>query len=78
MGIKLIDKAQVKAYMKQFFGSKRYLYQNGRKVAHIHIVNGIYHFHGHFKTKFSRLKLEFKCKQDFNDYLEKHELRFKE
>ncbi|MRI06818.1 hypothetical protein GB868_12310, partial [Staphylococcus pseudintermedius] len=50
--------------MKQFFGSKRYLYQNGRKVAHIHIVNGIYHFHGHFKTKFSRLKLEFKCKQD--------------
>ncbi|MDU9294283.1 SAV1978 family virulence-associated passenger protein [Staphylococcus pseudintermedius] len=45
--------------MKQFFGSKRYLYRNGRKVAHIHIVNGIYHFHGHFKTKFSRLKLEF-------------------
>ncbi|HHU6749350.1 TPA: SAV1978 family virulence-associated passenger protein [Staphylococcus pseudintermedius] len=61
--------------MKQFFGNKRYLYQNGRKVAHIHIVNGIYHFHGHFKT---RLKLEFKYEQEFNNYIEKYELRFKE
>ncbi|MDE9824189.1 hypothetical protein O0G74_01670 [Staphylococcus pseudintermedius] len=41
-------------------------------------MNGIYHFHGHFKTKFSKLKLEFKREQEFNDFLEKHELCFKE
>lgn len=74
----MTDKGQAKAYMKQFFGSKRYLYQNDRIVAHIHIVNGIYHFHGHFKTKFSKLKLEFKRELEFNDFLEKHELCFKE
>ncbi|EIA4829938.1 hypothetical protein K7N15_002528, partial [Staphylococcus pseudintermedius] len=51
--------------LKQHFGTKRYLYQDGRKVAHMHIVNGLYLLHGHFKTKFTRLKLEFDNKQEF-------------
>ncbi|HDI6979595.1 TPA: hypothetical protein POH05_000966, partial [Staphylococcus aureus] len=29
-----------KEYLNQFFGSKRYLYQDNERVAHIHVVNG--------------------------------------
>lgn len=36
-----------KEYLNQFFGSKRYLYQDNEQVAHIHVVNGTYYFHGH-------------------------------
>ncbi|OZW58776.1 phage protein, partial [Staphylococcus aureus] len=36
-----------KEYLKHFFGSKRYLYQDNERVAHIHVVNGTYYFHGH-------------------------------
>ncbi|EMJ4856851.1 TPA: hypothetical protein OVE00_002818, partial [Staphylococcus aureus] len=36
-----------KEYLNQFFGSKRYLYQDNERVAHIHVVNGTYYFHGH-------------------------------
>ncbi|HEI5258849.1 TPA: hypothetical protein SJB19_002605, partial [Staphylococcus aureus] len=36
-----------KEYLNQFFGSKRYLYQDNERVAHIHVVNGNYYFHGH-------------------------------
>ncbi|EGQ3142946.1 hypothetical protein H2497_001011 [Staphylococcus pseudintermedius] len=74
----MTDKPQAKSYLKQYFGTKRYLYQDGRKVAHIHIVNGLYLLHGHFKTKFTRWKLEFDNKQEFYDYLKKHELHFEE
>lgn len=76
--MKMTDKSQAKSYLKQHFGTKRYLYQDGRKVAHMHIVNGLYLLHGHFKTKFTRLKLEFDNKQEFYDYLKKHELHFEE
>ncbi|EIS6479140.1 hypothetical protein MWQ64_002434 [Staphylococcus pseudintermedius] len=63
--------------MKQFFGSKRYLYQNGRKVAHIHIVNGIYHFHGHnVNFELSSVKKEFSSKREFDEYIEQHEFYF--
>ncbi|WMZ46872.1 SAV1978 family virulence-associated passenger protein [Staphylococcus pseudintermedius] len=43
-----------------------------------HVVNGVYLLHGHFKTKFTRLKLEFDNEQEFYDYLKKHELHFEE
>ncbi|HCU9697617.1 SAV1978 family virulence-associated passenger protein, partial [Staphylococcus aureus] len=36
-----------KEYLNQFFSSKRYLYQDNERVAHIHVVNDIYYFHGH-------------------------------
>ena len=36
-----------KEYLNQFFGSKRYLYQDNERVAHIHVVNDTYYFHGH-------------------------------
>ncbi|WP_150462377.1 SAV1978 family virulence-associated passenger protein, partial [Staphylococcus aureus] len=29
-----------KEYLNQFFGSKRYLYQDNERVAHIHVANG--------------------------------------
>ncbi|PVG17055.1 SAV1978 family virulence-associated passenger protein, partial [Staphylococcus aureus] len=29
-----------KEHLNQFFGSKRYLYQDNERVAHIHVVNG--------------------------------------
>ncbi|PCF84614.1 SAV1978 family virulence-associated passenger protein [Staphylococcus intermedius] len=74
----MTDKAKVKSYLKQYFGTKRYLYQNGRKVAHMHIVNDVYLLHGHFKTKFTGLKLEFGNKREFYDYLKEHELHFEE
>lgn len=45
----MTDKSQAKSYLKQHFGTKRYLYQDGRKVAHMHIVNGLYLLHGHSK-----------------------------
>ncbi|HGZ9066937.1 TPA: SAV1978 family virulence-associated passenger protein, partial [Staphylococcus aureus] len=28
-----------KEYLNQFFSSKRYLYQDNERVAHIHVVN---------------------------------------
>ncbi|EUY70862.1 TPA: SAV1978 family virulence-associated passenger protein, partial [Staphylococcus aureus] len=33
-----------KEYLNQFFGFKRYLYQDNERVAHIHVVNGTYYF----------------------------------
>ncbi len=36
-----------KERLNQFFGSKRYLYQDNERVAHIHVVNDTYYFHGH-------------------------------
>ncbi|UVJ06527.1 phi PVL orf 51-like protein [Staphylococcus aureus] len=62
--------------MKQFFDSKRYLYQNGRKVAHVHEVNGTYYFHGHYKTMFKGVKKTFNYKLEFANYIESNELYF--
>lgn len=76
--IKNDRQATSKILLKTILWYKRYLYQDGRKVAHMHIVNGLYLLHGHFKTKFTRLKLEFDNKQEFYDYLKKHELHFEE
>lgn len=70
-------KAKAKANLKQYFSSKEYLYQNGEKVAHMHIVNGVYYLHGHYNSfEWDKVKKEFNNKQEFDDYLEKHELHF--
>ncbi|HHO5063288.1 TPA: SAV1978 family virulence-associated passenger protein [Staphylococcus aureus] len=62
--------------MKQFFDSKRYLYQNDRKVAHVHEVNGTYYFHGHYKTIFKGVKKEFKNKIEFTHYITQNSLYY--
>ncbi|EGQ4314120.1 hypothetical protein EQ486_11570 [Staphylococcus pseudintermedius] len=41
------SKAKVKSNLKQYFSSKKYLYKDGEKVAHIHVVNSVYYLHGH-------------------------------
>ncbi|EIX6342516.1 hypothetical protein MKT89_002198 [Staphylococcus pseudintermedius] len=75
--MKRTDKSQAKSYLKQHFGTKRYLYQDGRKVAHMHIVNSVYYLHGHANfVEWQGVKKEFNNKRDFDDYLKKHELYF--
>ncbi|MEN2381720.1 SAV1978 family virulence-associated passenger protein [Staphylococcus warneri] len=63
-----------KAFLNQYFGTKRYLYQDGKKVAHIHIVNGAYYLHGHFKTQWTNFKTTFNSEQEFNEYIKQHGL----
>ncbi|HCY2931815.1 TPA: hypothetical protein O1K10_002948, partial [Staphylococcus aureus] len=48
-----------KEYLNQFFGSKRYLYQDNERVAHIHVVNGTYYFHGHIVPGWKSVKKTF-------------------
>ncbi|HHO6256129.1 TPA: SAV1978 family virulence-associated passenger protein [Staphylococcus aureus] len=64
--------------MKQFFDSKRYLYQNDRKVAHVHIVNGTYYFHGHHKTMFKGVKKTFDTAEELETYIKQHGLEYEE
>ncbi len=64
--------------MKQFFDSKRYLYQNDRKVAHVHEVNGTYYFHGHYKTMFKGVKKTFDTAEELETYIKQHGLEYKE
>jgi len=67
-----------KAFLNQYFGTKRYLYQGDVKVAHMHIVNGVYYLHGHHKTKWSGIKLTFNNEQEFMNYIQQYELRLEE
>ncbi|HHO5061757.1 TPA: SAV1978 family virulence-associated passenger protein [Staphylococcus aureus] len=64
--------------MKQFFDSKRYLNQNGRKVAHVHEVNGTYYFHGHHKTMFKGVKKTFDTAVELETYIKQHGLEHEE
>ncbi|SUL34208.1 phage conserved Open Reading Frame 51 [Staphylococcus aureus] len=48
-----------KEYLNQFFGSKRYLYQNNERVAHIHVLNDTYYFHGHIVPGWQGVKKTF-------------------
>ncbi|EHV5273844.1 hypothetical protein K0T74_002446 [Staphylococcus pseudintermedius] len=71
------SKAKVKSNLKQYFSSKKYLYKDGEKVAHIHVVNSVYYLHGHANfVEWQGVKKEFNNKRDFDDYLKKHELNF--
>ncbi|EKH2250048.1 hypothetical protein O4M54_001847 [Staphylococcus pseudintermedius] len=71
------SKAKVKSNLKQYFSSKKNLYKDGEKVAHIHVVNSVYYLHGHANfVEWQGVKKEFNNKRDFDDYLKKHELYF--
>lgn len=67
-----------KAFLSQYFGTKRYLYQDDKRVAHMHIVNGVYYLHGHHKTKWSGIKLTFNSEQEFNEYIMQNVLSLEE
>ncbi|HCW7817477.1 TPA: hypothetical protein OYE94_002856, partial [Staphylococcus aureus] len=65
-------------YLNQFFGSKRYLYQDNEQVAHVHEVNGTYYFHGHYKTMFKGVKKTFDTAEELEIYIKQHDLEYEE
>ncbi|HDA1266032.1 TPA: hypothetical protein P6003_002709 [Staphylococcus aureus] len=67
-----------KEYLNQFFGSKRYLYQDNEQVAHVHEVNGTYYFHGHYKTMFKGVKKTFDTAEELDIYIKQHDLEYEE
>ncbi|HDY4433794.1 TPA: hypothetical protein RQU00_000929, partial [Staphylococcus aureus] len=67
-----------KEYLKHFFGSKRYLYQDNEQVAHVHEVNDTYYFHGHYKTMFKGVKKTFDTAEELEIYIKQHDLEYEE
>ncbi|CXY75077.1 TPA: phi PVL orf 51-like protein [Staphylococcus aureus] len=67
-----------KEYLNQFFGSKRYLYQDNERVAHIHVVNGTYYFHGHIVPGWQGVKKTFDTAEELEKYIKQHGLEYEE
>ncbi|WP_373443477.1 SAV1978 family virulence-associated passenger protein [Staphylococcus aureus] len=67
-----------KEYLNQFFGSKRYLYRDNERVAHIHVVNDIYYFHGHIVPGWQGVKKAFDTAEELETYLKQHGLEYEE
>lgn len=67
-----------KEYLNQFFGSKRYLYQDNERVAHIHVVNGTYYFHGHIVPGWQGVKKTFDTAGELEIYIKQHDLEYEE
>ncbi|HCW9469892.1 TPA: phi PVL orf 51-like protein [Staphylococcus aureus] len=67
-----------KEYLNQFFGSKRYLYQDNERVAHIHVVNGTYYFHGHIVPGWQGVKQTFDTAEELEIYIKQHGLKYEE
>ncbi|HDD3640260.1 hypothetical protein FYM13_12745 [Staphylococcus aureus] len=67
-----------KEYLNQFFGSKRYLYQDNERVAHIHVVNGTYYFHGHIVPGWQGVKKTFDTTEELEIYIKQHGLEYEE
>ncbi|CXY69108.1 TPA: phi PVL orf 51-like protein [Staphylococcus aureus] len=67
-----------KEYLNQFFGSKRYLYQDNERVAHIHVVNGTYYFHGHIVPGWQGVKKTFDLAEELETYIKQHGLEYEE
>ncbi|HHW9527371.1 TPA: phi PVL orf 51-like protein [Staphylococcus aureus] len=67
-----------KEYLNQFFGSKRYLYQDNERVAHIHLVNGTYYFHGHIVPGWQGVKKTFDTAEELEIYIKQHGLEYEE
>ncbi|AVS01721.1 TPA: phi PVL orf 51-like protein [Staphylococcus aureus] len=67
-----------KEYLNQFFGSKRYLYQDSERVAHIHVVNGTYYFHGHIVPGWQGVKKTFDTAEELEIYIKQHGLEYEE
>ncbi|HFQ1656672.1 TPA: SAV1978 family virulence-associated passenger protein [Staphylococcus aureus] len=73
----MTDNAQ-KEYLNQFFRSKRYLYQDNERVAHIHVVNGTYYFHGHIVPGWQGVKKTFDTAEELETYIKQHGLGYEE
>ncbi|EVW03519.1 SAV1978 family virulence-associated passenger protein, partial [Staphylococcus aureus] len=67
-----------KEHLNQFFGSKRYLYQDNERVAHIHVVNGTYYFHGHIVPGWQSVKKTFDTAEELEIYIKQHGLEYEE
>ncbi|ENJ70868.1 phage protein [Staphylococcus aureus M0340] len=67
-----------KEYLNQFFGSKRYLYQDNERVAHIHVVNDTYYFHGHIVPGWQGVKKTFDTAEELETYIKQHDLEYEE
>ncbi|GBV63617.1 phage protein [Staphylococcus aureus] len=67
-----------KEYLNQFFGSKRYLYQGNERVAHTHVVNGNYYFHGHIVPVWQGVKKTFDTAEELETYIKQHGLEYEE
>ncbi|EMM0795982.1 hypothetical protein OX586_002086 [Staphylococcus aureus] len=67
-----------KKYLNQFFGSKRYLYQDNEQVAHIHVVNDTYYFHGHIVPGWQGVKKTFDTAEELEIYIKQHGLEYEE
>ncbi|MBR9070107.1 hypothetical protein HBP66_09545 [Staphylococcus aureus] len=67
-----------KEYLNQFFGSKRYLYQDNEQVAHVHEVNGTYYFHGHIVPGWQGVKKTFDTAEELEIYIKQHDLEYEE
>ncbi|HGZ6976591.1 TPA: phi PVL orf 51-like protein [Staphylococcus aureus] len=67
-----------KEHLNQFFGSKRYLYQDNERVAHIHVVNGTYYFHGHIVPGWQGVKKTFNTAEELEIYIKQHGLEYEE
>ncbi|MBG3811895.1 hypothetical protein I4842_08225 [Staphylococcus aureus] len=67
-----------KEYLNQFFGSKRYLYQDNEQVAHVHEVNGTYYFHGHNVPCLQSVKKTFDTAEELEIYIKQHDLEYEE
>ncbi|HDH4309064.1 TPA: phi PVL orf 51-like protein [Staphylococcus aureus] len=65
-----------KEYLNQFFGSKRYLYQDNERVAHIHVVNDTYYFHGHIVPGWQGVKKTFDTAEELEIYIKQHGLEY--
>ncbi|SGU20487.1 phage family protein [Staphylococcus aureus] len=67
-----------KEHLNKFFGSKRYLYQDNERVAHIHVVNGTYYFHGHIVPGWQGVKKTFDTAEELEIYIKQHGLEYEE
>ncbi|HDE5895387.1 TPA: phi PVL orf 51-like protein [Staphylococcus aureus] len=67
-----------KEYLNQFFGSKRYLYQDNERVAHIHVVNGTYYFHGPIVPGWQGVKKTFDTAEELETYIKQSDLEYEE
>ncbi|HDP6091579.1 TPA: hypothetical protein P6X18_002758, partial [Staphylococcus aureus] len=67
-----------KEYLNQFFSSKRYLYQDNERVAHIHVVNDTYYFHGHIVPGWQGVKKTFDTAEELEIYIKQHGLEYEE
>ncbi len=67
-----------KEYLNQFFDSKRYLYQDNERVAHIHVVNDTYYFHGHIVPGWQGVKKTFDTAEELEIYIKQHGLEYEE